>query len=405
LFFWDAISNELKAKKGSSDVFERSSSSELEHLRRELYLVTQSILRLAKKRQDLARDIAEIKKGKANLPIENLAVEEKLKESLSTYASQISLDKGLALEITNIFLNYSKIAQRERMFRDSIVSFLERNGIKTVLIVGAGRMGGWFSSYFKELGRKVFVFDKRLTFANNRARELGVQFARDLRAFALKSDLIFVAVPISETIHMIAKLEEICSRKTSRDSCKAIIEVSSIKPKISLEKDLVALWKIPIIRVHPLFGAYAPHFGLNTILVVRSKAEKENSFTFRIVRALFPQFQVFGIRNGAHDKQMALMLSLPHALALAFGHVIMRNRDFIGNKKAITPSFSTLREFASKVLSENPDVYYEIESENRFTPLVLRDLVQSITIQLGYFESREGRQKFKKFFQDIRSQN
>jgi prephenate dehydrogenase/chorismate mutase len=373
----------------------KSNSKELEHLRKEISLTTESIMKLVKRRQDLATKVAQIKSS-SDLPIENLAVEKKLKEEVSKYASNIELDGRLAVEILDVLLSASKIAQRKIMFEKKIISFLRENKIKVVSIIGVGRMGRWFANYFKILGRKVVLFDARADFAKNLAKELGCDFAIDIRKIATQSDLIFVAVPISKTRHTIDRLQDTLRKSNTRNHCKAIIEISSIKAEV-LEHNFKGS-QVPIISIHPLFGPSATQFGSNeTIALVKQERSRNRGFASGLVKHLFPQFKVIEIQAKAHDKQMALMLSLPHTLALAFADVITRNSNLIKDKSAVTTSYSTLREFASKALAENPDVYYEIQSMNKFTPQVLKALGISVATLSLYLERGE-RLKFRKLF-------
>jgi prephenate dehydrogenase/chorismate mutase len=392
------LSSNLKENRHGSRNTSRPKlhSQELARLRQEILSVTESIMKLMKKRQDLAIRVAEIK-GSSYLPIENLEIEKRLKEKLSEFASEIGLDASLAMDMADVLLSHSKTAQRRKMFGDSIISFLRKNEIKTISIIGAGRMGGWFAGYFKTLGTKVILFDRKVSFAKSRAKELGCEFAKDLHTIAERSDLIFVAVPIGETNHEIARLQQILAANEEEGRCNSIIEVSSVKTGIMKTQSFKEP-KVPVIPIHPLFGPTAPHFDPNTIVVAKSKELNKDDLDFSLVRHLFPQFKIFAIRAEAHDKQMALMLSLPHALALAFGDVIARNSNFIENKEALTPSYSTLKEFTSKVFSENPDVYYEIQTLNNFTLRALKELGISID-KLSRYVKDEKKPKFEKFFE------
>jgi prephenate dehydrogenase/chorismate mutase len=387
-------------KPSSSKIAPRTNlrSNELEHLRQEILIITESIMKLAKSRQEIATRVAEVK-SLGGLQVEDLEVEKKLKEHVSEYVAKIGLDKRIALEIIDILLDASKIAQRRRIFEQRIISFLREYKIGSISIVGAGKMGGWFASYFRALGRKVILLDRRISFAKKRAEELGCEFANDIHTIARQSGLIFVAVPMSRTSQEIRRLQETLDRAGTKYRCKAIIETSSVKSEV-LRRSFKRS-KVPIISIHPLFGESAPHFAKNTIAVIKSGETQKHSFSLAFVKHLFPQFNIFEIRAEAHDKQMALMLSLPHTLALAFGDVSTRNSTLINNKRMVTPSYSAMKDFASKVFSENPDVYYEIQSMNKFTPKVLQKLGVSIAMLSRYFEQGE-RLKFKKLFYETK---
>lgn len=364
--------------------------SELEHARKQISDLTLSIIRAIKERQDLARKVARIKDA-YQLPIENLNVEKKIKTNVEEYATKIGLEKNPALQVAEILISSSKIAQRKEIFSKKIIPFLEKREIEKVSVFGAGRMGGWFAHYFKALGREVFLYDKNVNFSMRRATELGCKFVRDFRS-ALRSDLILVAVPIAQTNTEIRRIQHF-SKEMAK--CKAIIEISSVKEGVSqgLEQR-----KIPVVSIHPLFGASASEFAQNSMaLVGRGGSNKDDDFAFQLVKGIFPQYDIVRSDAEEHDKQMALMLSLPHALALIFAEVLAENASLAGQCKFDTPSFSAMKEIATKVLSESSDVYYEIQSANKFTTLVLKQLDASVKKLSNYIE-QEDRLKFKKLF-------
>jgi prephenate dehydrogenase/chorismate mutase len=360
---------------------ESNRAKELDHLRKEISNLTLSVLKLLKNRQDIVQKVARIKESE-NLPVEDLAVEKRLRSRVIESAKRIALDETLASRVFDALLDSSKNAQRREMNREKIISFLQKNKIETVSIVGAGRMGGWFAGYFKELQRDVTLTDSKTSLAKLMAKKLGCRFARKANG----ADLVVVAVPISQTRQEIKKLQE-------RKLAKAIIEISSIKgkgfPRSSGDK-------IPILSIHPMFGSSAQYFGDNCMVFIQ-EADQNSMFQKNFVKQLFPQFQIVRLTARAHDKQMALTLSLPHTLALAFGDVLLRDSNLIGSKKITSQSFSAMKELATKVFSENSKVYFEIQSENEFSSRVLRHLGQAVRSLSDFFKN-ENETEFTKYF-------
>jgi len=365
-----------RVKKATSSV---DSKEELALLREEVSFVTDSILKLVKKRQDLARKIAKVK-AKRGLPIEDAFVEKTLKEDVKKQASRLGLDSKIALELLEILLDASKTVQRKELYEGRISSFLRSNKIWTVSVIGSGRMGGWFAGYFKSFGINVILFDKRKNVAKKLARTLHCSFSDSINLLIEKSDLIVVAVPISKTREQIENLQKVFEKKEGQVRCKAIVEVSSIKTAV-LQAGFEHL-RVPLISIHPLFGASSQYYGKNTVAMIKLGGSPERDrYAVYFAKHLFPQFEVLAVGAEKHDEQMALKLTLPHSLALAFADVIARNAGgWIREKKGITTSsYNTMREFAMKVLSENPAIYFEISSSNKFAPKVLRELQMSIS--------------------------
>ena len=346
---------------------------------------TDSILSLVKTRQDLAKKIGKIKESKGT-PIENVKVEEKLRQHAHLYSSLVGLEDKLALALTNTLIESSKEVQRKQIFYGKIASFLRKRKIERVLIVGAGRMGGWFASYFRSVGLEVILFDKEENIARKRAQELDCKHGTSIESMANESDLVIVAVPISETNREIDSLEKVVGNSLPQ----AIIEVSSIKQPIRNHKKAA----VPIISIHPLFGASSEHYEANTVVLIQDNKRKSDR-DFELASGIFPHFRILQVSSKEHDKQMAFMLSLPHILALSFGQVISHNRFQI-NDLMQTPSFIALKQLATNVFEENPEVYYEIQSSNQFTPKVLRELIEAIQ-KLSWCVEQKDRSAFKKF--------
>ena len=360
-----------------------ASEDNLEHLRAEIREVTKSIFNLAKARQNLSEKVALIKESKG-LAIQDMQVESRLMDSMETYATGIGLDPRLAREITKVMIESSKSAQRRAIYLVKIKEHLDSHSIKQVGIVGAGRMGGWFASYFKPLVRRVELFDADKEFGRRRARELGCNFSGSLRRIAA-SDLIIVAVPISKTL---AETKLLLKQAESKQTSTRIIEISSIKEGV-----FGAIGKSPTLySIHPLFGSSADQFADNSLILVDSGREKEDDF----LRPLFPHFRILNLKAREHDKLMTLMLSLPHALALTFASIASEEKNQLPNAIS-SPSYDSLLQVAKKTLSENPKIYYEIQSMNRHNQEMFREIKNSVA-RLDALISGGDYSKFGKFF-------
>jgi prephenate dehydrogenase/chorismate mutase len=352
--------------------------------------LTLSILRLVAKRQTVARKIAEIKDSN-NIAVEDLKVEKRLRAIVQDQVNALELDNALATQIIDALLDFSKIAQREQVYRRKIISFLARNRIETVTIIGAGKMGGWFARYFKELGRKVVIVDSRSDLAKRRAKEIGCDFKSEVTK--TRSDLIVVAIPISETWREIARLQKMFDHL---EGCKAIIEISSVKGK-GFAQNIEG--RIPVVSIHPLFGSSAQNFQNNSLVIIR---KQKNYSGKNLVSNIFPQFKIVELTAKDHDKQMALMLSLPHALAIAFADVLFREAVPMKARDLRTPSFGSMEELASRVFSENSKIYFEIQTRNESALQVLRHLNRSVKMLIDLFE-RGNEKKFRKIFEERRN--
>ncbi|MHB8565781.1 MAG: prephenate dehydrogenase/arogenate dehydrogenase family protein [Nitrososphaerales archaeon] len=365
---------------------------ELAQLREHIEEITKSIIDLVGARQKLSQEVARIKR-KQDLPIENLDVEARLAEDIVKYAKRLDVDEPLVRAILSEILSSSKIVQRRLYYSESIKYFLKENGIRTVSIIGAGRMGGWFAAYFLGLVPRLILYDANQEKARNLSRKLGVSRSSDLIQVADESDLAVVAVPISRTVPMIRRLVSLSKGRKLR-----IIEVTSVKTPIIESGVLNPKQGVEIVSIHPIFGPDARHFGSNLIVQASSKKDLPSS---EFIERLFPHYKILKMQAEDHDRVMSYLLTLPHTLALIFAKVILKNPELYGKGKGNLsgPSFDRIMQLTTRVLSENPNVYFEIQSMNRSNKMIDSQLEEAF---LELKKSRNDRRLFTKLFSEAR---
>ncbi|HVB12857.1 MAG TPA: prephenate dehydrogenase/arogenate dehydrogenase family protein [Nitrososphaerales archaeon] len=360
----------------------QNSSKRLKKYRDDVQEITRSILDLALARQNLTQHIAD-EKETSGADIENHAVEEKLSSEMTEYAKSSGLDQELARKIVENLIEYSKIAQRKKIYLKSIRAHLRSSKVKSVSIFGAGRMGGWFAKYFVDAGSKVLLFDDDKALARKRARELGCGYAKSFEE-AAESDLIVIAIPIKATTEILGKLATY--EKTTTATIR-IMEISSVKSEIEkfFSKNILPN-NLKVYSIHPLFGSIANAFAVNTLIEIG----RDSGF----VKAIFPHYRTFQMSAQNHDRLMATMLTLPHVHALSFANSVARKkipRDIHG------PSFDHLLELSKRVLRENERVYYEIQATNPFAD---RALVETLNSVRKLRKLMKDESTFKKFFKE-----
>ena len=374
-----------------------SEARELNELRANIQSVTKSIIDLVGAREKLSEQVARIKQ-KRGLPIENLKVESNLAKEIGAYAESVGVSESLAKSILAEILDSSKVVQRELFYSQSIREFLEAQGIRTVGIIGAGRMGGWFASYFSHIVPTVLIFDSQSQKANILAKRIGAQRRRKMtiETIAQESNLLVVCVPIGQTVPMIKSLQKF-ARPKSR-----IIEITSVKAPISRAGLLTGKSaKAKILSLHPLFGPDVKSFGSNLMVYITPKPD---DFEAGFVSHLFPHYKILTLTPDEHDQAMAYILGLAHILALAFAKVVSENDQLQASLQSglIGPSFERIVQLSGRVLSENPNVYYEIQSLNKHNEKMLSQLENALK---ELKQSRSDKRKFRKIFANSRKRS
>ena len=196
---------------------EEENERELARLRVHIEDVTKSIIDLISAREKLSTEVARIKR-KSAAPIENLKVESSLAAKTEDYAEQVGVDPILATRILSLILDSSKTVQRRAYYEESIRSFLKEKGIEKIAIIGAGRMGGWFASSFAGISQSLIIYDQSQEKSRKLARELHAKKAKSLEEITIETDLVVVAIPISDSARVIKKLALLSQKHLSSRS-------------------------------------------------------------------------------------------------------------------------------------------------------------------------------------------
>jgi prephenate dehydrogenase/chorismate mutase len=384
-------------RKQSAASNEKENERELARLRVHIEDVTKSIIDLISAREKLSTEVARIKRKSAT-PIENLKVESSLAAKTEGYANQLGVDPLLATRILSLILDSSKTVQREAYYEESIRSFLKEKGIERIAVIGAGRMGGWFASYFAGLAHSLIIFDQSQEKSRKLAHELHAKKAKSLEEIVTEADLVVVAIPISDSAPMIKKLALLSQKHLSSRSKRTplrVLELCSVKQPL-VEAGLIGKkatkglpGNVTLYSIHPMFGPDVKHFAQNKILEISEEEENDG-----LITGLFPHFRIYRLDARTHDKMMSYILSLPHLLALLFADIIGSEAPLL--KMYSGPSFERMLDMSRKVLSESPSVYFEIQSSNKENSKMVKQLRRSLEL---LSRLRGDRRRFRKLFE------
>jgi prephenate dehydrogenase len=222
-----------------------------------------------------------------------------------------------------------------------------------VAIIGAGKMGRWFTKLFKNEGFSVVVSSRTQNKAEALGDEFGVGVARSNVDALDSADWILLCVSLD---NLDAVLQEIGSHVRPD---QIVMDISSIKEiPVNL---LHAHVKHGItLGTHPVFGPGAKSLqGQNFVLTPISDEEQRFAEEFggwleargSTVSVLSPQ---------KHDMLMSLVLGFPHFVGLVAGDTLGDNSDFVGAKAVGGATYKLLLTLAEAVSSEEPIFYSDL---------------------------------------------
>ena len=183
-----------------------------------------------------------------------------------------------------------------------------------IAIVGAGRMGKWFASYFRK--HVVKLYDKG-------------DSLNELPSF----DAIILAVSLNQMRKIVLKI-----RKIVKPS-QLVWDIASVKSFFIKEFRKLNCRKA---SVHPMFGPSAHSMKDQNVVLISDVGSKRNQ---KEVAKLFRGARITRLTARKHDEVMAFVLCLPYLINFAFND-LTRNKfnSFAG------PTFGNQKQLAEKIL-------------------------------------------------------
>ena len=262
----------------------------------------------------------------------------------------------------------------ERLFRQLIETSLERqeadriaasgrDGEPVLVIGGAGKMGGWFARFLASQGYAVEVADPAAHGSAFPRRE-------DWRDHADRYAIIVVATPIAATRGVLDDLQGLRPPAL-------IFDLSSLKSPLRAGLRGLADAGLKVCSLHPMFGPDTTLLSDRHVILVNVG----DPDAVRQARALFEPTMAKLVEMDLedHDRHMAYVLGLSHALNIAFFTALRESGEAAGQLAAMSSTtFDAQLDIATRVAAENPHLYFEIQSLNDYRTAAMNALTDAI---------------------------
>ncbi len=234
------------------------------------------------------------------------------------------------------------------------------HGLHKITIVGtSGQMGGLFSKTFAEQGCSVVALDRPFT-------------DDAVRAALNNCDMLLLSVPVTA-------MESVLDRMMPHLQAPTILcDVGSVK--VLPMKAMLERYDGPVVGTHPLFGPVIPEGFTPKVAVVPGR-ESDTEAAAK-VSALMESCGYTSFQSTAeeHDKAMAFVQGLNFTSTVAF---LAAARDVDGIENFVTPSFQRRLDSASKMLTQDTELFEVISEANPFLQEVNRKFMSYLSVAAG----------------------
>jgi len=339
-----------------------SVQDQLRLLRDRLDQVDAGLIELAAERQQIVSEIGRVKQGEGR-QLRDFRRERQVIELVRGKAERVGLDPAVAEDLLKRLITASLTRQEQE--RGKLAA--KGVGRRALVIGGGGLMGGWLAAFLDNQGFDVLLADP--VFGNAGEAKAENVFA-DWQDAPADVDLIVVATPIRASVEIIEALAHAGSKAL-------VVEVASIKSPLIEPLRNAARAGLTICSAHPMFGPDTRLLSGRHVLLMDAGCPA----AIDQVTALFADTmaEVTQVPLADHDRLIALVLGLSHAINIAFFTALEKSGVSADQLAGISSTtFKRQLDIARDVAGENPDLYYEIQQLNEHAPMARRALNEAV---------------------------
>lgn len=330
---------------------------DLDELRKRLTAIDRELIALVARRQQVVAEVGACKL-RTGAATRDYARERRVIDGARRQARSLGLDTEVAEQVMQALIR-SSLTHQERK------RVAERNagaGRSALLIGGAGKMGGWMAEFLASQRYGVQLADPR-------EPKLPFPWIADWEQSDLDHDIVVVAAPIQATADILHRLAD-------RRPQGLVIDVGSLKTPLKSGFQALVRAGCRVASIHPMFGPNTRLLSGRHVIFVdvgsaRAVAEARQLFASTMAEQVDMNLE-------DHDRAIAYVLGLSHALNLAFFTALAESGELVPHLQALSSTtFDAQLQVATGVARDNPQLYFEIQALNRFGRAPLHALVDA----------------------------
>jgi chorismate mutase / prephenate dehydrogenase len=318
----------------------------LQQLRERLSQVDRDLISLVADRQRIVAEIGAHKIRNA-VPTRDYEREREVLKSARDQALSAGLEPDLGESIMRLLIRSSLTHQEQ----SRVASQTGGEGKHVLVIGGAGKMGAWFADFLGSQGYAVEIADPSI------AGE-GPGRVSDWRTLAIDHEIVIVATPIKVAAGVLGELAE-------RRPNGLIVDIGSLKTPLRGAFERLVAAKCRVTSIHPMFGPDTRLLsGRHVIFVDVGDLEATQEAKGLFASTMAEQIEM-SLED--HDRLIAYVLGLSHALNLAFFTALAASGELVPRLKTLSSTtFDAQLNVASLVARDNPHLYFEIQALNEY---------------------------------------
>ena len=236
---------------------------------------------------------------------------------------------------------------------------MTRNDKSNMTIIGGTRgLGRWLAEHLKN------DFNIRITSRDEStgkavAEEIGVEYSNNNIEAIKDADIIVFSVPIE---HMVETIKEVAPHAPEGS---LLMDVASVKTEPSEALKKYAPENAEILPCHPMFGPRVPTLKRQIIILTPIENRSPNWLPRVNDYLNKSECEVVITTPNEHDKYMSIVQGLTHFSYISLASTIRKlNINVKESRNFSSPVYTIMLDMVSRVVYQNPYLYYSIQKNN-----------------------------------------
>ena len=244
--------------------------------------------------------------------------------------------------------------------------------IKNITIIGGTRgLGLWIAKVLKKEDFNITITSRNKTSGEKVAEKIGTKYSHDNIEAIENADLIIFAVPIEKMVETIKDVAPYAPENS------LLMDITSVKsgPAEALQK--YAPKNTEILPCHPMFGPRIP--SIEGQIVILTPIENRCQKSFEIIKGFLERKNTHVViaTPQEHDKTMSVVQGLTHFSYITIASTIKKlDISVKKSRQFASPVYNLMLDMISRIVSQNPYLYYSIQKSNNETMLARKTLIE-----------------------------
>lgn len=242
---------------------------------------------------------------------------------------------------------------------------------KNMTIIGGSRgLGRWIAEHLRD-DFNITITSRNSESGQKVADEINVNYNSDNISAIGDADIIIFSVPIENMV------ETIRDTAPYAPEGSLLMDVASVKREPSNALLEYAPSNVEILPCHPMFGPRVPN--LKRQIIVLTPIENRSDKWFSIIKNYFEksECEVLVTSPEEHDRYMSIVQGLTHFSFISLASAIRKLNISVKRSRSFSsPVYSLMIDMVSRVLYQNPYLYYSIQKNNMENSFARKTLIR-----------------------------